>query len=670
MSTHRQDVRRRHRELVDLLNWHNYRYHVLDDPLISDAAYDRLFRQLQALEEAHPELVTADSPTRRVGHAPLDSFPHVSHLRPMLSLQNVFSHEELLEFGARLQRFLGRPVDELVAEVKLDGLSINLLYEEGVLTRAATRGDGETGEEVTQNVRTIGSVPLRFLGNGAPRRVEVRGEICMTKEAFRRLNAERAKLGEAPFANPRNAAAGSVRQLDPKVTASRELRFYAWGIGACEGRRFETQWEILSYLEAKGFPVNPYRRLCRGLVEVEESFQRWQKEREAFPFEADGVVVKVNDIALQEELGEVARAPRWAVAYKFPAEEAVTRVLDIVVSVGRTGALTPVAIMEPVTISGSTVARATLHNEDEIARKDVRIGDTVVIRKAGEVIPEVVRVLAERRTGEERPFFFPSFCPACGGPVRKEEGGAVRFCTGLDCRAKLAESIRHLASRGALEIEGLGPALIEQLVEKGLVHDPADVFFLKESDLIPLERQAQKSAKNLVEALARARRTTLARLIYALGIPLVGAATAEALAEHFGSLDALMEASPAQLQQINDVGPKVAESVASFFRSERNRRVVEKLLRAGIRIEEPASKEGLLKGRVFVFTGGLSSMPRSKAEAAVKALGGTCASSISKKVSDVVAGEGAGSKLDKAEKLGLRILDEEAFLALIRAETP
>jgi len=661
-------VKRRIEELRAEIRKHDHYYYVLNQPLISDAEYDRLFRELQELEEKYPQFVTPDSPTQRVGAPPAEEFRPVRHAIPMLSLQNCFSEEEFLEWDRRVRRLLGGRQPVYICEPKLDGLSVELVYENGVLTVGSTRGDGYVGEDVTRNLRTIRQIPLRLLPlNGkAPRLLEVRGEVYMEKEAFRRLNREREEKGEPLFANPRNAAAGSLRQLDPGITARRPLKAFFYALGRAEGITIRSQEELLAILSKLGFPVNPLWKRCESPEEAIAFYHELLERRDELPYEADGVVVKVNDFSQREALGEVSRAPRWAIAFKFPAEEATTRVLDIVVQVGRTGALTPVAILEPVEVSGVTVSRATLHNEDEVKRKDVRIGDWVVVRRAGEVIPEVVKSIPERRTGKEREFRMPDRCPVCGGPVVRPPGEVIHRCENLSCPARIKEAIRHFASRRAADIEGLGEKLVDQLVDKGLVRRISDLYHLTKQQLASLERMGEKSAQNLLEQLERSKGMSLARLIYALGIRYVGEHIAEVLAERFGSIDELARASYEELVGIPEIGPRIAQSIVDFFASQGNRRLIEELKAVGIdpRAQRPPEK-GPLAGKTFLFTGRLSGMTRQEAKRLVESLGGKVASSVSRKVDYVVVGEDPGSKLDRARALGITTMSEEEFKELV-----
>lgn len=648
---------------------HNYRYHVLDEPEVPDAEFDRLMRELQALEAQHPELVTPDSPTQRVGAAPLPEFGEVVHAVPMLSLGNAFSSAEVEAFDRRVRAGLGLTVVEYTGEPKLDGLAMSLLYQEGRLARAATRGDGTRGEDVTQNVRTIPSVPLCLRGQGYPRVLEVRAEVYMAKAAFEALNAEQSRKGAKTFANPRNAAAGSLRQLDPRITASRPLSVFCYGIGKVEGELPARHSAVLEALSEWGLRVSHEYRVLKGVADCLHYYEEMNRRRPMLPYELDGVVYKVDDIAAQRALGMLARAPRWAIAHKFAAEERETRVLAIQVRVGRTGALTPVARLEPVFVGGVMVQNATLHNQDEVERKDVRLGDTVVVRRAGEVIPEVVRVIPERRPAGAEPFRIPEHCPACGSAVVRKEGQAAARCSGaLVCPAQRVQAILHFASRRALDIDGLGDKLVEQLVERGEIRDVADLYRLNEERLAALARMGPKSARNLVAAIEASKTTTLARFLYALGISDVGEATARSLAQHFGSLAAIMAADAEALMDVPDIGPVIAERVAAFFRDPRNVEVAERLRAAGVHWEEtsPVQKGRLpLSGTGFVLTGTLASMSREEAKARLLALGAKVTSSVSAKTDYVVVGVDPGSKAVRARELGVPVLDEEGFLRLL-----
>jgi DNA ligase (NAD+) len=657
----RAEVERLRREIEH----HNYRYHVVDDPEVSDAEYDGLFRRLEALEAAHPELASPDSPTQRVGAAPLEKFAVARHRQPMLSLANVTTPEELAEFDARVRRFLGRERVEYVGEPKIDGVAVELVYEDGALTTGSTRGDGTVGEDVTPNIRTIRSVPLRLRGKRIPERLEVRGEVFLPLEAFRRVNREREEAGLPLFANPRNSAAGSLKQLDPRITASRPLDFVCHGTGEIHGARFATHWETLQGLAQLGLRPVPQSRVVESLDGVVALFAELEGARDDLPFEIDGLVVKVNDLDLQRRLGEISRSPRWAVAYKFKPRQATTRIVNILPSVGRTGVLTPVAELEPVAVGGVTVRNASLHNMDEIARKDVRIGDTVLLERAGDVIPYVVKVITERRTGEERAFHMPDRCPVCGAEVVRPEGEVAYRCIGLSCPAKLKQSVRFFGARSAMDIEGLGEKLTDQLVEKGLVKDLADLYHLDEETLTDLERMGEKSAQNLLAQIERSKRTTLPRLLVALGIRQVGDATAKALAEHFGTLERIMDASADELQEIRDVGPEVAASIRQFFDERQNRKVIRRLLDAGVHPAAVARAKGPLSGKKLVLTGGLASMTRPEAQRRIEAAGGRVVTSVSGETDVAVVGADAGSKLAKAKKLGVRIMEEDEFLRLL-----
>ena len=664
-------VERRIEELREQIRLHNYHYYVLDAPLIPDAEYDRLFRELQQLEQEHPEFITDDSPTRRIGDQPLPGFEEVRHALRMLSLENVFSDGELADFDRRVRERLGtdKPV-VYTAEPKLDGLAISLRYEDGRLVQGATRGDGERGEDVTSNVRTIEAIPLRLLGKEYPALLEVRGEVFMPKAGFEKLNAEARKAGDKTFANPRNAAAGSLRQLDPRLTAKRPLSFYAYGLGQTDEPIADSHAAAMQQLREIGIPVSPELKCLEGIDQCLDYYANILARRDSLPYEIDGVVYKVDSFDEQSRLGFVSRAPRWAVAHKFPAQEELTVVEDIEFQVGRTGAVTPVARLKPVTVAGVTVSNATLHNMDEIERKDVRVGDTVIIRRAGDVIPEVVQVVPDRRPGNaERPEL-PAHCPVCGSDVLRVEGEAVARCSGgLYCSAQRREGIKHFASRKAMDIEGLGDKLVEQLDEKGLVKTVADIYSLKAADIAALERMGEKSAQNLVEALEKSKATTLPRFLFALGIREVGEATARSLANHFLTLEAIEQADEDALQETPDVGPIVASHIASFFRQEHNIEVLQGLIAAGVHwpaIEKPGEAAQPLDGKTFVLTGALS-RPRDQIKARLEALGAKVSGSVSGKTDYVVAGEAAGSKLAKAQDLGIEILDEDKLQEMINA---
>jgi DNA ligase (NAD+) len=653
--------------LRDEIREHNQRYHVLDAPTISDAEFDDLFRRLEALEREHPELVTPDSPTQRVGATPASGFETVTHRQQMLSLQNAATREELAEFDARVRRFLGKDEIAYAGEPKMDGVAVELVYEDGVLTIGSTRGDGITGENVTANIRTIRSVPLRLRGDAraVPRRLEVRGEVYQPLAAFRALNREREEAGLPVFANPRNSTAGSLKQLDPRVSARRPLDLVAHGVGEVDGATFATYAEMLDAFRDWGLKPVPRSRVLPTLDAVAAYFDALCAARDALPFEIDGVVVKVNDLSFQRRLGQVSRSPRWAVAWKFTPRQAETKVVNIFPSVGRTGVLTPAADLEPVAVGGVTVRSASLHNMDEVRRKDVRIGDHVLIERAGDVIPYVVKVLEEKRTGDERVFDMPARCPVCGAQVVRPEDEVAYRCTGADCPAQLKQRLRFYAHRGAMDVEGLGEKLVEQLVDKGLVRHLFDLYALDLETLVGLERMGEKSATNLLAQIERSKHTTLPRFLTALGIRQVGDATAKALAEHFGTLDRVMDASVEELQEIRDVGPEVAASIRQFFDEGTNQRLVERLRKAGVEPAPVVRREGPLAGKKLVLTGGLASMTRPEAQRRIEALGGRIVTSVSKETDYVVVGVEAGSKLKKAEKLGVPRLDEEAFLRLL-----
>lgn len=669
------EIRQRVADLRREIEYHNYRYYILDDPEIPDAEWDRLLQELRKLEETYPSLVSADSPTQRVGAAPTDEFAEVRHRIPMLSLDNAFSEDELRHFDRRVRERLGVDSDvEYSAEPKLDGLALSVTYERGVLVQAATRGDGTTGEDVTANVRTIRSLPLHLRGQ-APAVLEARGEVFMPIAGFERLNAEASKKGEKVFANPRNAAAGSLRQLDPRITAQRPLDIFFYSIGAVEGIELpSSHGATLELLRQFGLRVSPEIRKVRGASGCLDYYADIDRRRASLAYQIDGVVYKVDSIAAQRELGFVSRAPRWAIAHKFPAEEALTVVRDVEFQVGRTGAMTPVARLEPVFVGGVTVSNATLHNMDEVARKGVRIGDTVVVRRAGDVIPEVARVMLERRPQDSQDIVMPLWCPVCASPVERDAEAAVARCTGgYRCSAQRKERLRHFASRRALDIEGVGEKLVEQLVEAGLVESPADLYGLTLEALSALERMGPKSAENVLNALERSKSTTLARFLFALGIRDVGEATATALASHFGDIDALMAADIEAAQQVQDVGPVIAAHVVEFFAEEANRRVIERLRQAGVSWPSGKPLESAaqpLSGLTFVLTGSLESMQREEAEDALRALGAKAAGSVSKKTSYVVAGRDAGSKLKKAEELGVPVLDETALKNILSTQRP
>jgi DNA ligase (NAD+) len=661
-------------ELRERIEHHNYRYHVLDDPEIPDVEYDQMFRELAAIEAAHPELATEDSPTRRVGGEPVAGFGTVQHLAPMLSLDNAFSAEELAAFDRRArERLKSEEALEYSAETKLDGMAISLLYQDGRLVRGATRGDGQTGEDISHNVRTIDSVPLRLRGRGYPATLEVRGEVYMPTAGFAALNARLAEEGAKTFVNPRNAAAGTLRQLDPRIAAARPLDFFAYGAGHYENGSMPARHSaVLAALREWGVRVSPLNTVVKGAEGCQAYYDAVAARRHELPYEIDGVVFKVDHIELQQALGFVSRAPRWAIAFKFPAEEVATQVRGIDFQVGRTGALTPVARLEPVFVGGVTVSNATLHNIDEIERKDVRVGDRVIVRRAGDVIPEVVRVMHEHRIGDPDRIELPASCPVCGSDVVRPDGQAVARCSGgLVCPAQRKEKLRHFASRRAMDIEGLGAKLVEQLVDSGIgdevLHTPADIYALSVEKLEGLERMGQKSATKLLAAIERSKATTLPKFLFALGIPEVGETTAATLARHFGDIDALATAEMPELESVPDVGPIVGMHVHEFFRQPDNAKVIQLLRERGVHWPIAASKmdNALLQGKTFVLTGSLDSMSRDEARERIESLGGKVTSSVSAKTNYVVAGQDPGSKLEKAQQLGVPILDEAEFARML-----
>ena len=656
-------------ELRQQLNTANYNYYILDNPTISDAEYDRRLRELQQLEAANPELITPDSPTQRVGASPLTEFATVTHRIPLLSLDNAMDETEVLEFINRVRKALPGETIEFVAEPKIDGLAVELVYENGLLVSGSTRGDGFTGEDITQNLRTIRTIPLRLRPDlvEIPSLLEVRGEVYMDRQDFEKLNQQQLAEDKPLFANPRNSAAGSLRQLDPKITAARPLNIFCYSLGSCEGMTFETHYEFLQNLPKLGLRVNPLIKLCRSTAELINYYHNIEEKRNTISYDIDGVVFKVNSFRQQQELGIKSRSPRWAIAGKFKARQEITQILDIEASVGRTGAITPVAHLQPVQIGGVTVSNATLHNQDEIDRKDIRIGDWVIIQRAGDVIPQVVKVVTERRDGSEKPYQIPATCPVCGAHVYRPEGEAKHRCTNMNCPAQIKGRIGHFASRHALDIDGLGDKLIAQMVDTGLIKNVADIYFLKHEDIVNLERMANKSAQNIINAIEISRNTTLARFIYALGILNVGEHTGKVLEKAFSTLDKLMSASFDELKSVEGIGPIVATSIRNFFDEKQNLETIRRLLAGGIQIESPAASPKLtnLSGKTFVFTGTLTRFTRDEAQALVEKYGGKVSSSVSQKTDFVVVGENAGSKADKARELGVTILTEEEFLNLI-----
>jgi DNA ligase (NAD+) len=668
----KKQVEERLTSLRKEIEYHNYRYYVLDDPVITDIEFDKLMKELVELESKYPELVTGSSPTQRVGALPDTAFTEVIHRTPMMSLSNTYSIQELKSFDARVRKAVpGEPV-EYAAELKIDGLAVSLTYEDGYFIRGATRGDGTRGEDVTHNLKTIRSIPLRLIHNGQIT-VDVRGEVFMPRREFKSLNEERRLGGEGLFANPRNAAAGSLRQIDPKITAARQLDIFAYGIGDISGIMLNTQMEVLDFLRESGFRVNPNVKLCSGINEVVDFIKDWDKKRDNLDYDIDGVVVKVNSLELQRRLGTTTRSPRWSVAYKFPAKQGMTVIKDIVIQVGRTGTLTPVAILEPVELAGSVVSRASLHNEDIIISKDIRIGDTVIVEKGGDIIPDIIKVIPQQRTGNERKFVMPLKCPECGSDVVRAEGEVASRCTGTDCPAQIREGIIFFVSRNAMNIEGMGPRVISQLIDSGLVRKPCDIYFLSFEDLIRLDRIGEKSANNLLAAIEKSKTRPLHRLVKALGIRHVGERTARDLAEHFGSLIKLSEATYDQLINIPEVGPRVAESIVRFFSDSENLECLEKLQSAGVNMKEgirpPLPEEpSPFLGKTIVFTGALKRRTRKEAEDLISRLGGKTSGSVSRNTDYVIAGEDPGSKYDKAKAFGTRILTEEEFGMMLKEE--
>jgi len=663
----RNDAEKRINELRKIINYHNYLYYVKDAPEISDSEYDKLFSELISLEREFPEFVTPDSPTQRITVEPAKEFKTRTHSVSMISLENAFEEGDVFSFEDRIKRFLKMDKEiEYVVEPKIDGIAIEVVYEKGVLTAGITRGDGVTGEDVTANVKTIKSIPLKLIGENVPELLEVRGEVFLSKDAFRKINAMQEEQGKPPFANPRNAAAGSLRQLDAKVTASRPLDVFFYAAGRISDIELSCQWEFLSFLRKLGLKTNPEIRLAKSLREVFEYHREMSAKRDTLPYEIDGIVIKVNNFQLQNELGSTARTPRWALAYKFKPRQAVTRVKDIVVTVGRTGTLTPGAVFEPVDISGVTVSRATLHNQDEVDRLDIRVGDYVVVERAGDVIPEVVKVLKEKREGNPPPFKIPDRCPVCGAKAVKYEGEVAVRCTGIDCPAQLKEKIKHFCKKDTMNIEGFGDKICEQLVDKGVVKGVEDVFHLKMEDLMKLERMGKKLAQNLLESIEKAKKTELHRFIYALGIRYVGEVTAKKLVQAFGSLEKIMNAKYEQLIQVEEVGDVIAKSIEAFFSEEKNINTIRKILQAGVEFKQEEKIKGNFTGKKLLFTGTLNSMSRPEAKRLVEAQGGVVKSSVTRDLDYLVVGAEPGSKLEEAKKFNIKILDEKEFLKMLQ----
>lgn len=660
----KKEAEKRIKELREEIREHEYHYFVLDAPKISDAEFDKLMRELIDLEEEFPELVTEDSPTQRVGGEVLDEFEKVEHSTELLSLDNTFNAQELREFDSRIQKNIEGEEYLYVVEHKIDGLSAVMRYEGGTFRLGATRGNGEVGENITENMKTIRSLPLKIEDQSF---LELRGEIYLSKSEFERINKARLENDEDPFANPRNAAAGSVRQLDTKVAAERRLSILVYDLISHAEKSFETHLEVFSYLEKLGFKVNWHKK-ANDIEEVIEICQNWEDKREDLDFEIDGLVVKINNLAQRDKLGATARSPRWATAYKFPAQKKTTKIKDIEISVGRTGALTPTAVLEPVELAGSTVSRATLHNEDEIKRKDIRIGDTVLVQKAGDVIPEVIKVIKDERDGSEEEFEMPNHCPVCGSEVIRPDGEAVTRCTNIRCPAQRREGILHFVSRDAMNIDGIGPALVDQLLDNNLIEDYADLYFLKQEHLVDLERMGEKSAQNVIEAIEGSKDREFFRVIYALGIRHVGIGAARILVKHYNSIDELMEVDAEELEEIDEIGPVIAESIVGFFNEVHNRDLLSRLRQAGIRLEKEEEEKDFLEGLKFVFTGSLDEFTRSEVKDMVEKAGGRAVSSVSSQTDYLVAGDNPGSKYDKAEELGIKILDEKAFKELFKSK--
>jgi DNA ligase (NAD+) len=664
----KEDIKKKIEALKNEIRRHDELYYVQNNPQLTDQEYDKLYKKLKDLEAENPGLITEDSPTQRVGGKPSEGFPQVKHIVPMLSMDNTYSADELRQFDDRIKKNLKGGAYEYVAELKFDGVSISLLYEDGAWSRGATRGDGVKGDDVSNNLKTIRSIPLSFKDKvkTPPKRIEVRGEVYMTKKGFEQINLEKEKSGEELFANPRNAAAGSLKLLDPRIVAKRHLDIYVWGVGYCDGPDLKTHTEAIKYLKDAGFRVNPHFKLCKDIEDVIRYCDSWEEKRHDLDFNIDGMVIKINDRSQRDRLGVTTKSPRWEIAYKFPAEKALTTVEDIIVQVGRTGAITPVAVLEPVQLSGTTVSRATLHNFDEIDRLDVRVGDKVYVEKSGEIIPKVLSVAKDKRNGKEKIFELPENCPACGSKLLRSPDEVAVRCENAGCPAQTKERVLHFASRDAMDIDGMGDAIVSQLVDKGLVRDYGDIYKLKLDDIKTLERMAQRSAANLIEAIEKSKSAELNRLIYALGIRNVGEHAAWLLADKLGSIEKLSAATASELTEIDGIGPVMAESISGFFSSRENLKILKKISEAGLKMSSAAPKEksARLAGKTIVITGTLKGFSRNDAETLVRRLGGNPSSSVSKATDYLVAGEEPGSKLDKARSLGIKIINEEEFKRL------
>ena len=666
-SKNKKEIENEINQLREVIRKHNYQYYVLDEPIISDYEYDKLLKRLTTLEKKYPEFISPDSPTQRVGAKPLEEFKTARHLVPMLSLSNAFSDKELLDFDQRIKKNYSQQFFDYIVELKIDGLAIALVYEDGILQRGATRGDGYVGEDITQNLRTINSIPLKLREYNHMNRIEVYGEVYMNRESFKKLNEKRNEKGENLFANPRNAAAGSVRQLDPSITAKRQLDTFIYQATFPEEHDFETHMQVLEFLKKAGFKVNPHIKQCDNIGEAVDYCKSWKNKKNKLNYEIDGMVIKVNQLWLREKLGSTSKSPRWAIAYKFPAEQMTTVIEDIIVGVGRTGALTPVAKLKPVLISGSRVQRATLHNEDEIRRKDIRIGDTVLIQKAGEVIPEVIKVIKEKRNGKEKIFNMPEKCPVCGSEVIKLAEEVVSRCNNISCPAQVKERIKHFVSRQAMDIDGLGSALIEQLVDKKLIKDFADLYYIKKEDLVTLERMAEKSSKNIIKAIVNSKKRPLSNLIFALGIRHVGNYASKLLAQKIDNIFDLQDKNSEDLVNISEIGPKIAESIVEFFKKEENLQIIKKLKDAGVNLssQEKMAEKQTLRDIQFVLTGTLEHYTREEAKDEIERLGGRVTGNVTKKTDYLVLGKEPGQKYQKAKEMDINIIEEKEFKEML-----